>query len=1415
MNNQTQILKPKQSLTENDRKDNESVLNIETLLVRQNANPSIHSHDKEANIDGYIELLNGNLPTGKITVQVKTFNPLYHGRGTYPIPAYIVGYAESMINELVVLILSDFEGKRFFWKVIDSEYIRMFEQSGCKTKTYQFKNDEIADKDNISETLRKWQNLYDEKTAIFRDEQENASRFIERQRIPFNTIVPHFFNIPSSHIHRKETDQIIQWIHNPLEGEEKPICILSGPAGCGKSVVIKDLLEHLDETGQPCLAIKADQAYLTDSTQLLKTLYTLCAKGSKAILVIDQLDALSRYLSNDRTKLNLLLAAIASVCKSSQSANIRVIVSCREFDLQNDSRISKILSKEPIRMSGLSKDEVRQTMELLDKGLYEKTGKELRALLTTPQYLDSFCRIYHSCRQPLLIATNIDLYDALWQEIIHPDIPVPGENIETVLYDLAKAVIKSETLNPVHLFAGKKMKAAEYLKSEGILLQQDDHVAFFHQTFFEYVYARQLASSGKSLKNSIGKIHQGLFVRNRVKLTLDYLKGKDPARYIEEINELLLSAGIRTHIKALVLDSMAFSGSVSFAEQTLIKQLYQEDKRLFNYFIRKAWSDGWFRPVMNILSQSLPEIKEESAGYHPVLLFFSHFCERHTKDIFQALGKIADKKTRENSVNYLLTGNCDYNEKSVLTWYRELDKASALNNKTACLTAAARSNMTFALEEISVLVYQNLQNNHYTGNQRNNQHGVLRLCQRLGEKYPEEICKLLKQCIIRFTCSKLYESCRGGLSFAPFDTMSYPDSNLKLLELLKELTLGKDLDLQKEIVADLLVCREDFTSAIAFEIMTKVPEQYEESIRAILEAPAYTSQIIQSSESEYWFMELLKKWLEKADSLTIDWFHAYLLNYKSPLDKLSNKERSAYRPQLYPYLGEEQWKLIHTVPSQKMGTALKKKMLELDRRFGGEPKIHKPSHGASMAAVCGRLVPAKICKSFSEKKWKEFILGSPNYKDRRRNGRWVPVDERMNIDDFAEYIAQNPALHLAFVNELISDSHIDKSFKYAGIKGLAKGNIEPERVMGLLEAFADSDDYEYDEIIDLLTETDSSVIDMLIPELHKKIEKYEPIGFLSGSESDIMKRVNEIVSHVINTRPGRALDCLIQIAHIEARRNEVYKRLIEWREEMDSELQLFTIWRLYSEELYQKELYATLLDAYLQNPLPEFLLLNRQCIFNHYVEGVQSVSAYLDIMLRHPACHDVLAQIHFLAHSVENLQQKAEEVLKTLLSLKEDDCFKNLTKICISNLDDDDYREIAISLLETMTAKDSENKFAAKALYAHCYELSINDLPLFVRLLKKTDPKTCRSGHSVLSYLEKCASDYPQECYECLKHIDTDNPDDKVDEESYIILLLKLYAVLKENADKKTMESIMDIFDKHIVMDHYGFRQALAEVDKD
>ena len=624
---------PRCSLSESDDSENGSVLNIENLLFRQRAVSHITSHDKNANVDGSIELVDENgRPTGMIRVQVKTYQNRYEGVAKHPIPAYIAGYAHNMPGELVMIIVSDYDRGHFFWKVIDEEWYSYFKKTGAQSKTYCFSKDETADKENIRETLNKWQHLYDTKMAVFRNKTEKALSFIKCQKYPFAAISRDFFGIPSSHLQRQETEILKQWIDSPLGKSQKPVMVLSGPAGCGKSVVLRDLTEYMDDNGIPYLPIKADQVESVDPEEICTALSVLCKDTGKCVLVIDQLDALSRYMSNDRESLNKILSIIASVSKDWPPKNIRIIVSCREFDLQNDKRIYKVLSDTSIRMGKLTDEEIRQVLERLSPELPARIQPPLKTLLSIPQYLDIFCRIFHQSDQPLAIKTSVDLYDALWHELTHPVHPVNlrAEDIEEVLYAISDAILNAETLNPVIALTRGKARVVEYLESEGIVRTRASRISFFHQTFYEYVYARSIETHGISISGIVTGRHQGLFLRNTVKQLIDYLKGKDQGRYVQEVSEILRSKNVRKHIKTLVLDTMAFSSEISFTEQDLIAELARSNLELFLYFLRKAWADVWFRPLMTILQESLPNMRQDSPFYLPTLRFLGRFCEKHT-----------------------------------------------------------------------------------------------------------------------------------------------------------------------------------------------------------------------------------------------------------------------------------------------------------------------------------------------------------------------------------------------------------------------------------------------------------------------------------------------------------------------------------------------------------------------------------------------------------------------------------------------------------------------------------------------------------------------------------------------------------------------------------------------------------------
>ena len=938
---------------------------------------------------------------------------------------------------------------------------------------------------------------------------------------------------------------------------------------------------------------------------------------------------------------------------------------------------------------------------------------------------------------------------------------------------------------------------------------------FFHQSFYEYVYARSLEIGSTSIKDIVCKRHQGLFIRNTVKQLLDYLKGKDSGRYIKEVTELIHSEDVRKHIKTLVLDSMAFSREITFAEQDIIEELSGSDSVLFRYFLRKNWSEAWFRPLLNLLSGLFPDICEDDPIFNTSISYLSRFCELHTEDIFLCISRIRDTTTRKKAAKYLLNGNCDYKNRLVLNWYNALKPEVPLSCRINYIEYAAKSHPRFALSQTSEFIDMILESGKTGSAQDRDFHDMTLLFKKLSKNYPVRFYYLLKERVLLFSDNNRFSSYYYGLDFACFESLFWSDTGpnpiIMLISLLKEMTS----DFKTKEIPDLLRLKEDFTTAAAFEIMSETPQDYNREVKAILNDNDYTSHILESTESQYWFRLLLEKWYETVDSATKKWFQEYLLKYKSPLDRCSAKNRNAFNPLVYPQMGYEQWKLIHTVAKEEMEPTLYRKMQELDRRFGGQPANAKANHGVSAALVCSRLVPKEVCMNFTEKRWEEFIINSQHYKESRSTGQWHPVDERLNMEDFTEYIKKDAEKHLSFAKRIISNPQINLKFKIAGLKGLAEGGTNPILVKRLLDTLEipDRDSYDYFDIIDTITDIDSAVVDELIPKLVRQAYRDDYTKADTAGNTREPKMVC-ILNHIINTSQGKAITRLIDLAHLESRRQSVYAILSDIRYKLHPELQAFVLWRLYVKDYYDELLFADLLKDYLRTPAPEFLLLNAQCIYNFFTHYPGVADDFLDSMAGIQECHDLLAQIYFLAHSNDRLQQIADEHLDSIIGLKEDDCFRSLAKMCIKNISDPDYRAYAIQILEIILKDDSKNTSAAEQLYIWCDQFSTDDFPLFQRLLKLCSPASLIHGRHILSYLEKCIPDYPRECYTILRMIDSQRGDQAFDEESFILLLLNLYSILKEKADKKTMDSIMDTFDKHIVLDNYGLRQALEEMDK-
>ena len=165
--------KPKQTYSESDERERQSIDFINGLLKGSSAYSELKYGEKGANIDGYIQLLDDTRRiNGKLTVQVKTISPSEEGKYEYPCPTSLFAYAERT-TDVVFLMAVDHRLQIVLWKYISRPLIKANQQkSEQETITIHFDEGERLSKDNILETINKWNSLFFDQRNIVANEED-------------------------------------------------------------------------------------------------------------------------------------------------------------------------------------------------------------------------------------------------------------------------------------------------------------------------------------------------------------------------------------------------------------------------------------------------------------------------------------------------------------------------------------------------------------------------------------------------------------------------------------------------------------------------------------------------------------------------------------------------------------------------------------------------------------------------------------------------------------------------------------------------------------------------------------------------------------------------------------------------------------------------------------------------------------------------------------------------------------------------------------------------------------------------------------------------------------------------------------------------------------------------------------------
>ena len=280
------------------------------------------------------------------------------------------------------------------------------------------------------------------------------------------------------------------------------------------------------------------------------------AQDGPSMLVVDQLDAVS--LASGRMPANF--ETITDLAREARAfPGMRVVLACRKFDVDNDHRIRALAAaKEVIQVEvGLLTREQVDTAVLAMGLPADHLTDGQRELLMTPLHL-VLLRSVADQPDALSFATETQLFDAYWNRKRYDcreQRPQTPPRFAQVIAVLVEAMSERQRLSaPASVLdEGDLGSDADALISQGVLVPDGSELAFFHEGFFDYAFARRWLAERQTLVEFLHSSEQELFRRTRCRQILIRLHGDDPERFISEVEAVLTDPDTRFHIKDTVL----------------------------------------------------------------------------------------------------------------------------------------------------------------------------------------------------------------------------------------------------------------------------------------------------------------------------------------------------------------------------------------------------------------------------------------------------------------------------------------------------------------------------------------------------------------------------------------------------------------------------------------------------------------------------------------------------------------------------------------------------------------------------------------------------------------------------------------------------------------------------------------------
>ncbi len=362
--------------------------------------------------------------------------------------------------------------------------------------------------------------------------------------------------------------------------------LLVSDAGGGKSVCMMEVTENLRESGIPVLSFRLDRLKPTSTGFKLGEQMGLeespafvlsnLESSEAAVLVIDQLDAVSTASGRSSDFINAVESILEDVRVLKRKKPIHVVLACRQFDLDNYHRLRNLTKQKDslIKVGDFSRPEVEQVLAELPIDSSLLNERQLN-LLTRPQNLSLFSQLREFSESVTQFGSTKDLFDAYWidkREAVSQRFGTGEDYWAKVIDLLAQKMTETQLLSVAKESLDElPPRYVEQMISEGVISQQSGRYGFGHESFFDYCFARRFVRENESLVSVLTSSEQHLFRRAQVRQVLAYLRDSDHSKYTAELEQLLNSSEVRVHIKDLALSILSAAPTVSESEWLILE----------------------------------------------------------------------------------------------------------------------------------------------------------------------------------------------------------------------------------------------------------------------------------------------------------------------------------------------------------------------------------------------------------------------------------------------------------------------------------------------------------------------------------------------------------------------------------------------------------------------------------------------------------------------------------------------------------------------------------------------------------------------------------------------------------------------------------------------------------------------------